>query len=125
MDADRRETLHFPHEMQSYMVDGNEFSTLEEFSEHFSQRVLDGSYRWRGSLDAFNDILRGGFGTPEGGSAWSGSILNCRAIGWDTPKHRVNWNSACGIATQRTELQLAQSLKTQKMVRGQPYSIGL
>ena len=84
MDADRRETLHFPHEMQSYMVDGNEFSTLEEFSEHFSQRVLDGSYRWRGSLDAFNDILRGGFGTPEEGFrlVWEHSELSRNRLGY-------------------------------------------
>ncbi|HEY7372734.1 MAG TPA: barstar family protein [Polyangia bacterium] len=24
-------------------------------------------HTWRGNLDAFNDILRGGFGTPDGG----------------------------------------------------------
>jgi len=49
-----------------YVLDGNAFSTLEEFSRHFSERVL-GGYDWPGNLDAFNDILRGGFGTPEGG----------------------------------------------------------
>jgi len=125
MDADRRETLHFPHEMQSYMVDGNEFSTLEEFSEHFSQRCSMARIDGAGALMHSTTSSEADSVLRRRGSAWSGSILNCRAIGWDTPKHRVNWNSACGIATQRTELQLAQSLKTQKMVRGQPYSIGL
>ncbi len=49
-----------------YEIDGRRFTTLEEFASHFSDVVL-GEYRWRGNLDAFNDILRGGFGTPEDG----------------------------------------------------------
>ena len=49
-----------------YLLDGNAFATLEEFADHFSTVVLQ-DYRWRGNLDAFNDILRGGFGTPEDG----------------------------------------------------------
>lgn len=52
--------------MQRFIVDGNAFSTLEEFACHFSANVLAG-YQWQGSLDALNDILRGGFGTPEEG----------------------------------------------------------
>ncbi len=52
--------------VQRYEIDGSEFSTLEGFAEHFSARVLDGD-AWRGNPDAFNDILRGGFGTPEAG----------------------------------------------------------
>jgi len=39
---------------------------MDEFAKHFSQRVLR-EHRWRGNLDAFNDILRGGFGTPDEG----------------------------------------------------------
>ena len=42
------------------------FVTLEEFADHFSSVALDG-HTWHGNLDGFNDILRGGFGTPEGG----------------------------------------------------------
>src|SRR5437667_7339532 len=29
--------------------------------------VVLSNYDWQGNLDAFNDLLRGGFGTPEGG----------------------------------------------------------
>ena len=47
-------------------IDGATFSTLEEFFQHFSERALDGK-PWGRNLDAFNDVLRGGFGTPEGG----------------------------------------------------------
>jgi RNAse (barnase) inhibitor barstar len=47
-------------------IDGFQFGTLEEFFQHFAERALDGS-TWGHNLDAFNDVLRGGFGTPEGG----------------------------------------------------------
>jgi len=50
----------------TYEIDGTAFSTLEEFAGHFSSVVL-GDHAWHGNLDAFNDILRGGFGTPDGG----------------------------------------------------------
>ena len=49
-----------------YILDGNKFSTLEEFALYFSDTVLK-NHQWRGSLDAFNDILYGGFGTPDNG----------------------------------------------------------
>lgn len=46
-------------------IDGAQFSTLEAFFVHFEQVAL--CARWGRNLDAFNDVLRGGFGTPEGG----------------------------------------------------------
>ena len=49
-----------------YVVDGADFETLEQFYEVVS-RVLIPNADWGRNLDAFNDILRGGFGTPEGG----------------------------------------------------------
>jgi RNAse (barnase) inhibitor barstar len=69
--------------MKVYIIDGNEFSTLEEFAEHFNSQVLMGSYRWRGNPDAFNDILRGGFGTPEEGLRliWEHSDLSRERLG--------------------------------------------
>jgi RNAse (barnase) inhibitor barstar len=70
--------------MKDYIIDGREFSTLEEFAEHFSSRVLEGSHQWRGNLDGFNDILRGGFGTPEEGFqlVWEHSDLSRRTLGY-------------------------------------------
>lgn len=47
-------------------IDGTRFETLEGFYDEVSRRLIPGSY-WGRNLDAFNDILRGGFGTPEGG----------------------------------------------------------
>jgi RNAse (barnase) inhibitor barstar len=49
-----------------YEIDGNRFSTLEGFYDEISRVLIPGAY-WGRNLDAFNDILRGGFGTPDGG----------------------------------------------------------
>jgi hypothetical protein len=49
-----------------YQIDGARFSTLEEFFDEVNCVLLPGR-RWGHNLDAFNDILRGGFGTPSGG----------------------------------------------------------
>ena len=47
------------------VIDGSAFDDFAGFASEFSKLLDD--YRWRGNLDAFNDILRGGFGTPEDG----------------------------------------------------------
>jgi RNAse (barnase) inhibitor barstar len=44
-------------------IDGTQFATLEEFFSHFGERALTAP--WGKNLDAFNDVLRGGFGTPN------------------------------------------------------------
>ena len=49
-----------------YVIDGTEFSNLEAFYDVVSRVLIPGA-EWGRNLDAFNDILRGGFGTPEGG----------------------------------------------------------
>lgn len=68
---------------KTYILNGNEFSSLEEFAQHFSTVVLT-EYRWNGNLDAFNDILRGGFGTPEEGFIirWKNSAVSHKALGY-------------------------------------------
>ena len=64
-------------------IDGSHFHDLDGFSDEFSTRVLS-EYRWRGNLDAFNDILRGGFGTPERGFVlrWLNSSLSVERLGY-------------------------------------------
>jgi RNAse (barnase) inhibitor barstar len=53
----------------SYLLDGADFHTLEELAAEFSERMLV-DWKWNRNLNAFNDILRGGFGTPENGFIW-------------------------------------------------------
>ena len=66
------------------LIDGEAFSTLEEFAEHFSKVVLEGHWWWNGNLDAFNDILRGGFGTPGEGFIlrWKNAEVSRRRLGY-------------------------------------------
>jgi RNAse (barnase) inhibitor barstar len=51
--------------MTTYEIDGARFSTLEEFYNEIDRAMQLSP--WGHNLDAFNDILRGGFGTPDGG----------------------------------------------------------
>ena len=69
-------------EKQTFIIDGAQFSSLQEFAHYFSNLVLK-DYEWSGNLDAFNDILRGGFGTPEGGFIlrWENSALSRQRLG--------------------------------------------
>lgn len=49
-----------------YVLDGAACADLDGFFAEVS-RVLVPGRTWGWNLDAFNDLLRGGFGTPEGG----------------------------------------------------------
>jgi hypothetical protein len=45
------------------VIDGANFSDFDGFAREFT-RVLC-NYTWRGNLDAFNNLLRGGLGRPR------------------------------------------------------------
>ena len=66
-----------------YEIDGARFSTLQGFFDEIS-RVLNPSANWGRNLDAFNDILRGGFGTPKMGFVlqWRNSALSRERLGY-------------------------------------------
>ncbi|WP_336159791.1 barstar family protein [Amycolatopsis sp. VC5-11] len=72
------------------VIDGANFSDFAGFTREFS-RLLD-NYTWHGNLDAFNDVLRGGFGTPEGGwiLRWLNSNASRVALGYDAAIERLN-----------------------------------
>ncbi|MEY9863023.1 hypothetical protein ABH935_008672 [Catenulispora sp. GAS73] len=52
-------------ELPVLTIDGSRFDDYEGFTVEFTKLLTE--WTWRGHLDAFNDILRGGFGTPEDG----------------------------------------------------------
>ena len=85
------------------VIDGARFSDFDGFTREFSRLLVN--YTWRGNLDAFNDLLRGGFGTPENGWVlrWLNSDLSRSALGYEAtiqrlervlltchPSHRLN-----------------------------------
>ena len=47
-------------------IDGDNFSDFEGFVREFNPAVFGDDRTWYGSLDQLNDLLRGGFGSPEG-----------------------------------------------------------
>lgn len=66
-----------------YEIDGRDFETVEEFYDVVSRVLIPGVY-WGHNLDALNDILRGGFGTPEGGFIlrWKNSAVSHERLGY-------------------------------------------
>jgi RNAse (barnase) inhibitor barstar len=48
-------------------IDGRAFDDLPGFYDEVSLKLLSPGQVWGRNLDALNDLLRGGFGTPEGG----------------------------------------------------------
>jgi RNAse (barnase) inhibitor barstar len=81
--------------METFRIDGERFSSLEEFFDEVSHVLVPG-YRWGHNLDAFNDILRGGFGTPE-----EGFILIWENAG--VSKRRLDYPEAARVLEQRLE----------------------
>ncbi len=71
-------------EKRAYEIDGEEFSTLEAFYDQISSKLIPNA-RWGRNLDAFNDILRGGFGTPSGGFIlrWKNSQVSRERLGYE------------------------------------------
>jgi RNAse (barnase) inhibitor barstar len=63
-------------------IDGARFDSLEGFYDEVSRQLIPGA-DWGRNLDAFNDILRGGFGTPAGGFVlrWKNSERSRRMLG--------------------------------------------
>ena len=66
------------------VLDGARFSDLQGFYDEVSNQLIPGA-SWGRNLDAFNDILRGGFGTPDDGFQlrWVNSALSRKRLGWD------------------------------------------
>jgi len=68
--------------LPALVIDGDRFEDLEGFFDEASRAL--GTAPWGRNLDAFNDILRGGFGTPEGGFVfrWLHSQRSAEQLGW-------------------------------------------
>jgi RNAse (barnase) inhibitor barstar len=75
--------------MPVLVIDGATFDDFEGFQREFSALLDD--YTWHGNLDAFNDILRGGFGTPETAWVlrWLRSDLSRSALGYEATVERL------------------------------------
>lgn len=94
-------------------LDGERFSTLDEFFRHFQEQALGGA-RWGSNLDSFHDVLRGGFGTPEDGFLliWKNHRLSQDRLGYaETQRVLRRRLTTCHPANDervQAELALAQ-----------------
>jgi RNAse (barnase) inhibitor barstar len=74
---------------QEYAIDGSKITSLDAFYDEIS-RVLTPGHYWGRNLDAFDDILSGGFGTPAEGFTlkWSQAALSKEKLGYtETTKY--------------------------------------
>ncbi len=65
-------------------IDGAKFDDLEGVWDEVSRQLIPGA-EWGRNLDAFNDILRGDFGTPEDGFVlrWANSQRSRVTLGYE------------------------------------------
>jgi len=68
---------------KAYFLDGGRITSLEAFYEEVSRSLIPGA-SWGRNLDAFSDILRGGFGTPVEGFTirWANSETSRLRLGY-------------------------------------------
>ncbi len=71
--------------LPEFVFDGASFEGLDGFFAAIAATL--GTTGWGKNLDAFNDILRGGFGTPEGGFIlrWTHSDTSASASAGQRP----------------------------------------
>ncbi|MGA7570011.1 MAG: barstar family protein [Candidatus Aquilonibacter sp.] len=95
-----------------YVIDGHRINDRQSFYDEISEKLIPGVY-WGRNLDAFDDILRGGFGTPDAGFIirWDAAEESRLALGselFDTLVEIIRDHGAGGRrARDGVELQLA------------------
>jgi hypothetical protein len=69
--------------LKEYVLDGSKVTSLEAFFDQISDTLIPGAF-WGRNLDAFNDILRGDFGTPPKGFIfrWTHSDASRASLGY-------------------------------------------
>jgi RNAse (barnase) inhibitor barstar len=99
--------------MAVYEIDGERFSTLEEFYGEINRAMQLSP--WGHNLDAFNDTLRGGFGTPDGGFVirWKNHSTSRHTLGYTETvrqiKHRLEHCHPSHRESLMRDLHQAQS----------------
>ena len=95
-------------------IDGARFNDLEGFWDEVSRQLIPGA-EWGRNLDAFNDILRGGFGTPEGGFVlrWTNSERSRVALGYEVTvrwlERKVERCHPDNVPSVRSDLEAARA----------------
>ena len=95
-------------------IDGLSFDSLPGFFDVFGATVL-GNTEYGRNLDAFNDVLRGGFGSPDGGFIlrWKNSDVSRDKLGYAETirfiERKLNTCHPSNVVSVLNDLQLARN----------------
>jgi RNAse (barnase) inhibitor barstar len=102
---------------REFLIDGNDFNDIEGFYSEID-RLLTKDLTWDTghNLDAFNDILRGGFGVHEYGEpikiVWKNFALSRKAFGYEaTVEHYEKMLSHCHPSNEKSVKALLSDAK--------------
>jgi RNAse (barnase) inhibitor barstar len=101
-----------------YEIDGTDFASLEDFFDEISRKLIPDA-SWGRNLDAFNDVLRGGFGTPKDGFVlrWKNSQISRERLGYAETIRQLQSRLARCHATNR--YGVAEDLAAAEAHRGE------
>ncbi|OES45995.1 hypothetical protein BA724_16650 [Domibacillus iocasae] len=103
-----------------FIIDGENFSNFKGFCKEFSNVILSGKYEWNESLDAFNDILCGGFGDIEFGEEytiiWRNSVKSKRDLGYR--ENFIKLNEILKNCHPTNKESVIQEIRDAKMNKG-------
>ena len=97
----------------TYIIDGAHFTNLSEFYNEFGLSVIPGN-DWGKNLDAFDDVLSGGFGTPPEGFTilWKNFVLSRERLGYaETLKYLEQQLSVCDSSQRNSVFTEIEKLK--------------
>jgi len=92
-----------------YVIDGAQVTTLEDFWRIIGAAVNGPDGYFGGNLDALNDCLRGGFGTPEDGDfvfEWRNHEASRRDLGYPETVRQLERRLARCHPTNRPRVAL-------------------
>ncbi|MFD8705286.1 barstar family protein [Kitasatospora sp. NPDC059648] len=90
----------------TYVIDGNEIGTLEDFWDVVGRTIGVDGYFGR-NLDAFADCLSGGFGTPDDGDfliEWRNHEVSRRELGYPETVRQLERRLARAHPTNREQV---------------------
>lgn len=90
--------LEFLREKPVIYIEGMNFDNLQEFYEEISRKLLLPGVDWGKNLDAFDDVLDGGFGTPKHGFilVWQNAAVSKERLGYqETIKQLESRRKTC------------------------------
>jgi len=91
---------------KSYEIDGNSFDSLDGFYDEISNLLPPGT-EWGRNLSALNDLLRGGFGTPDGGFVlrWKNSRVSRERLGYTETIRQLERHLECCHPSNRASIE--------------------